>query len=85
MRKTSVYLTDDEAEGLRRAAAARDQSQAELIREGIRLVLESMGPPDREFRSMGKGSGGGSPYAPWDADELHRRRLGTREAKRRWP
>ena len=76
MRKTSVYLSDHEAEGLRRVAAAQDRSQAELIREGIRLVIEEAGAPKREFRSMGKGRGAGRPFEHWDANDLHRRRLG---------
>src|SRR3989304_1369166 len=39
MRKTSVYLTDDEAEGLRRLAVREGRPQAELIREGVRKVI----------------------------------------------
>ena len=43
MRKTSVYLTDEEAEGLRRVAMATGKSQAELIREGVRHVIDTEG------------------------------------------
>lgn len=69
MRKTTVYLTDGETEGLRRMAAATGRSQAELIREGVQLVIEQ-GPP-RTFHSMGKGEGAGEPCPRWRADELY--------------
>jgi hypothetical protein len=74
MRKTSVYLTDEDARDLRRVATLSGRPQAELIREGIRSVLaERVGRGRRrKFRSLGKGRGGGAPYAPWEADDLHR-------------
>ena len=78
MRKTSVYLTDDEAEGLRRASTATGRSQSELIRDGIRQVLVAAGIERRTFKSLGKGRGGGAPYAPWDPDELHAKVMGRR-------
>ena len=71
MRKTSVYLTDEEAEGLRRVAMATGKSQAELIREGVRHVIDTEGSATRQFRSLGKGRGGGEPYSPWNPDELY--------------
>lgn len=71
MRKTSVYLSDEEAEKLRRAAAASGRSQAELVREGIRYVLIAAGLQGRVFRSMGMGHGGGAPYTPPDPDEMY--------------
>jgi hypothetical protein len=74
MRKTSVYLSDEEAEGLRRAARATGRSQAELIREGIRHVLLADGA--RRFHSMGKGRGGGRSYEHWDQDELYHAAMG---------
>lgn len=74
MRKTSVYLSDEEVEGLRRVAKATGRSQAELIREGIRHVLLADGV--RRFHSMGKGHGGGRPYERWDENELHRAVMG---------
>ena len=70
MKKTSAYLTDEEAEGLRRVAMATGKSQAELIREGVRHVIDTEGGA-AEFRSLGKGRGGGEPYTPWNADELY--------------
>jgi len=74
MRKTSVYLSDEEAEGLRELARATGRSQAELIREGVRRLLRRA--PKRAFHSMGKGAGDGSGVRRWDADELAARRLG---------
>ncbi len=38
MEKTTVYLSDDLKQALRRAARASGRSEAELIREGIGLV-----------------------------------------------
>jgi Arc/MetJ-type ribon-helix-helix transcriptional regulator len=74
MRKTSVYLSDEEADGLRELARATGRSQAELIREGVRRLLRRA--PRRAFHSMGKGAGDGSGVRRWGADELAARRLG---------
>jgi Ribbon-helix-helix protein, copG family len=76
MRKTSVYLTDEEADGLRRVAMATGKSQAELIREGVRHVIDTEGAATREFRSLGKGRGGGEPYTPWKPDDLYTKVMG---------
>ncbi len=76
MHKTSVYLTVEEVERLRRAAARTGRSQAQLIREGLRLVTDEGRPAQRVFHSLGKGHGGGAPYREWDAEELHRRVTG---------
>ena len=76
MRKTSVYLTEEEAEGLRRAADISGRSQAELIREGIHRMLTELGAAKREFHSMGKGHGGGASYREWNADELYETVMG---------
>ena len=83
MRKTSVYLTTDEAEGLRRRAVREGRSQAELIREGIRRVISDVEAKPRTFRSMGAGRGGQSAgtkgMAPsWSSDELYRKVMGDR-------
>jgi hypothetical protein len=83
MRKTSVYLTTDEAEGLRRLAAREGRSQAELIREGIRRVIEDVGAKPRVFRSLGTGRGGadGAQKAKppgWTSEELYRKATGER-------
>jgi hypothetical protein len=77
MKKTSVYLTDDEVEALRRTAAATGRSQSELLREGVRYVVGAAGMTQRTFRSMGAGHGGGTPYTRPDPDELHARVMGT--------
>src|SRR3989304_3434062 len=57
MRKTSVYLTDDEAEGLRRLAVREGPPQAELIREGVRKVIAEIESQPRAFRSPPAGPG----------------------------
>jgi Arc/MetJ-type ribon-helix-helix transcriptional regulator len=45
MVKTTVYLPDADMQALKAAARRRHQSEAELIREGIRRVLaEEAGP-----------------------------------------
>jgi hypothetical protein len=74
MRKTTVYLTESDVEGLRRMAAATGRSQAELIREGVRLVIEQ-GPP-RTFHSMARGEGSGETHPRWRPDELYEETLG---------
>jgi hypothetical protein len=76
MYKTSVYLTPEEVVQLRRTAARTGRSQAELIREGVRLVTADGGRKGRTFHSMGKGRGGGAPYRGWEADDLHRSVMG---------
>jgi hypothetical protein len=76
MRKTSVYLTEEEAEGLRRAAAATGRSQAELIRDGVRHVIAACGLRRRQFHSLGKGRSGGSPYSGWTSDTLYKEAMG---------
>jgi hypothetical protein len=76
MRKTSVYLTQGEAEGLKRVALLTGQPQAELIREGVRRVIAAAEAQPRVFHSMGVGEG--PPYEPWSADELYERVMGRR-------
>lgn len=76
MRKTSVYLTDDEADSLRRVAKVTGKSQAELIRDGVRHVIGVEGATPRRFHSLGKGRGGGAPHRPWNADELYAQAMG---------
>lgn len=75
MKKTSVYLSDEEAEGLRALSRSTGQSQAELIREGVRRLLRGK-TARRTFHSMGKGAGDGTRPGRWDARELAARRLG---------
>lgn len=47
MRKTTVYLPGDLKGQLAKAAAAKGRSEADLIREGIRLVTETGGVEPR--------------------------------------
>jgi Arc/MetJ-type ribon-helix-helix transcriptional regulator len=76
MRKTSVYLSDELAEGLERVSRRSGKSQSELIREGVQRVVDEAEAPPRVFHSMGKGSG--PPYDPWSADELYEKVMGRR-------
>jgi hypothetical protein len=78
MRKTSVYLTDDEAEGLRRVAAATGRPQADLIREGVRRVISDAESEPRRFQSLGKGRGGGRSYEPWPPGGVYDKVMGRR-------
>ena len=75
MKKTSVYLTEEDAAGLRRLAVREGRTQAELIRDGIQRVLQESGEKPREFRSLGKGRGGGREYTPWDVNALYEKRV----------
>ena len=76
-KKMSVYLTEEEASDLRRLAFREGRSQAELIRDGIRCVIEERGAKTaREFKSLGKGHGGGQPYRPWSSQKLHDKAFG---------
>jgi Arc/MetJ-type ribon-helix-helix transcriptional regulator len=67
MKKTTVYLTDEEAAALQRVAAETGRSQSELIREGVQAVTSTGG--ERRFHSMGKGEGTGDPVGR-NAEEL---------------
>jgi Arc/MetJ-type ribon-helix-helix transcriptional regulator len=70
MRKTTVYLSEDEAEALRRASARLGASQSELIREGVRRITQE--PGRRTFHSMAVGRSGGK-VTGRDAEEILRR------------
>ncbi len=45
MQKTTVYLPDDLKDALQQTAAETGRSEADLIREGIRLAIERRVPP----------------------------------------
>ena len=45
MQKTTVYLPDDLKAQLERTSAETGRSEAELIREGVRLALARHAPP----------------------------------------
>ena len=48
MPRITVRLTEEQAETLRRLAAERGVSQAELIRRGVDLLLQTATEPDYE-------------------------------------
>lgn len=77
MKKTSVYLTEEEAVDLRRLAVREGRSQAELIRDGIRRVIDEAGRKPRKFKSLGKGRGGGKPYRRLSSQRLYEKAFGT--------
>ncbi len=74
MRKTTVYLREDEAEGLRLLSVATGKSQAELIREGVRRLLQE--GLSRTYHSMGKGEGTGELRPRWDPDDVRKKTFG---------
>jgi predicted DNA-binding protein len=78
MRKTSVYLTQDEADGLRRLAVREGRPQAELIREGIRRVIAGAADHERRFRSLAVGASGGQKAGRWTSEELYGKTRGER-------
>jgi hypothetical protein len=53
MRRTQVYLTDEQIEALQRTAARRRLSMAELIRQALDAFLkrEAAGDPDQLLES----------------------------------
>jgi Arc/MetJ-type ribon-helix-helix transcriptional regulator len=77
MKKTSVYLTEEEAADLRRLAVREGRPQAELIRDGIRRVIDEAEHKPRQFRSLGAGHGGGRPYRPWTSKKLYEKAFGS--------
>jgi Arc/MetJ-type ribon-helix-helix transcriptional regulator len=74
MHKTTIYLGEAEIEGLRRLAVSSGESQAELIREGVRRLLRE--GQERKFHSMGKGVGIGDVRPRWNSDDLRGKTLG---------
>ena len=69
MRKTSVYLTEEESRRLADLARSEGVSQARLIREAIR-AYEGNSVPDREFRLRGVAAGSGGSIADVPEEEL---------------
>jgi hypothetical protein len=45
MHKTTVYISDEQRQALRRAATASGCSEAELIRKALRTVTAEVAPP----------------------------------------
>lgn len=75
MKKTSVYLTAEEDEALRRAAEATGIARSDLIRP-VEMIHA---PRPRAFHSMGRGHGGSASRRRWTSDELPARRRGAHE------
>ncbi|MHB8719048.1 MAG: ribbon-helix-helix domain-containing protein [Candidatus Dormibacteria bacterium] len=71
MHKTSVYLSDADADSLRHAAEATGIAQSELIREGIRQVVAVHAGRVRTFHSMGKGSNPTARARHWTSAEVY--------------
>ena len=70
MRKTSVYLTDADAERLARLSEFEGRPQAAIIRDAIaRYEQPVIG--DRNFEMMGAGRGGGRSVADIPDEELY--------------
>ncbi len=44
MVRTTIYLTEELKDALQRVARAQQRSEAQLIREGVRQVLEQYAP-----------------------------------------
>src|SRR5262249_11299498 len=78
MRKTTVYLSDEEVEALRQLSAATGVSQAELIRGAIRQAVAQL--PRRRFRSLGQGEGTAERTSTprWTAAEVYDKAFGER-------
>ena len=45
MVRTQIQLTEEQAEGLKRLAAERGVSMAELVRQSVQRLLEERPPP----------------------------------------
>lgn len=62
MRKTSVYLDEDQAQRLARLAREEGRSQAEVLREAVATYRPKLAQ-DRNFALAGSGQGDGSSIA----------------------
>jgi predicted transcriptional regulator len=69
MRKTSVYLDEDQARRLARLARQEGRSQAEILREAV-ANYEPKPSEDRSFALAGSGRGDGSSVADLPEEEL---------------
>jgi hypothetical protein len=66
MHKTTVYLPDDLKTALERAAHEHDRSEADLIREGVRLVTAQLAYPEPRIPLFS----GGEPDLAERVDEI---------------
>jgi hypothetical protein len=69
MRKTSVYLDEDQAERLARLAREEGRSQAEILREAV-ANYQPKPSQDRSFALAGSGDGDGSSIADIPEEDL---------------
>lgn len=69
MRKTSVYLSDEQAERLARLAADEGRSQADIVRDAIDSYRPAA-PKERRLSLVGCAEGDGTPFTQETADEL---------------
>ncbi len=69
MRKTSVYLDEDQAERLARLAREEGRSQAEVLREAV-ASYQPKPSQDRNFALAGSGLGDGSSIADLREEDL---------------
>lgn len=69
MRKTSVYLSDEQAERLARLARDESRSQADILRDAIDNYRPRP-PADRRLAMVGCAEGDGTPFTQEMADEL---------------
>ena len=58
MHRTTVYLPDELKAALARTARAEGQTEADLLREGVRLVTERHGRPKPTLPLFQSGNGG---------------------------
>jgi Arc/MetJ-type ribon-helix-helix transcriptional regulator len=57
VRRTTVYLPDDLKAALERTAAGEGRTEAELVREGVRLVTERHATPEPRLPLFESGDG----------------------------
>lgn len=69
MRKTSVYLTEDQVQRLARLAREENRSQSEVLREAI-ASYQPPGTDDRDFALDGCVTGPGDSIADVDEEKL---------------
>lgn len=69
MRKTSVYLDEEQAQRLARLARQEGRSQAEILREAV-ATYEPKPSHDRNFALAGSGRGDGSSIADVPEEDL---------------
>jgi Ribbon-helix-helix protein, copG family len=69
VRKTSVYLDEEQADRLARLAREEGRPQAEILREAV-ASYRPRAPQDRNFVLAGSGHGNGSSIADVPDEEL---------------